>query len=245
MRLHNPWRSVVFGAVVVVLVGASPLMAEEKKTDKEIRQILIKESIDSYSGQCPCPYSLMKSGRRCGSRSAYSKPGGAEPLCYEKDVTDDMVKAYRKRTEKSAKKQALRGQVEVLDGDTLRFAEPKERVRLLGIDAPELGQLCANSTGEKYDCGENTTRALVTKIQGRPVQCEGNERGTYGRLLAVCYTEHGEDLNGWMVVRGNAVAYRQYSSRYVSHEEEAKRAKRGLWNGEFDMPWDWRKGKEE
>jgi len=38
----------------------------------------------------------MRNGRRCGGNSAYSKPGGASPLCYARDVTDEMVERYRK-----------------------------------------------------------------------------------------------------------------------------------------------------
>jgi hypothetical protein len=69
-----------------------------KKTDAEIKQLLIQESIAGYKGSCPCPYSTDKAGKTCGARSAYSKPGGASPLCYGKDVTAKMVDDYRKRT---------------------------------------------------------------------------------------------------------------------------------------------------
>ncbi|TCU17893.1 SH3 domain-containing protein [Rhizobium sullae] len=37
---------------------------------------------DSYVGTCDCPYDLMSNGRRCGGRSAYSRPGGRSPQCY-------------------------------------------------------------------------------------------------------------------------------------------------------------------
>ena len=68
-------------------------------TTEEIKQILIKESISRYHGNCPCPDSVDQGGRRCGDRSAYSKPGGASPLCYPDDISDDMVKEYERRTE--------------------------------------------------------------------------------------------------------------------------------------------------
>ena len=72
--------------------------AEGKKkalSDAQVRQILIDESIAAYSGNCPCPYNTARNGSRCGKRSAYSREGGAAPLCYPKDVTDEMVKQYR------------------------------------------------------------------------------------------------------------------------------------------------------
>lgn len=33
-------------------------------------------------GRCDCPYDLMRNGRLCGGRSAYSRPGGRNPVCY-------------------------------------------------------------------------------------------------------------------------------------------------------------------
>ncbi len=64
-------------------------------TDAQIRKLLIQESIEGYPGNCPCPYNLASNGSRCGKRSAWSKPGGYSPLCYDRDVTDDMVKTWR------------------------------------------------------------------------------------------------------------------------------------------------------
>lgn len=66
-------------------------------TDAEIRERIIQESLRGYRGNCPCPYNLMRNGRECGGSSAYSKPGGASPLCYPKDISDGMVRQYRQR----------------------------------------------------------------------------------------------------------------------------------------------------
>lgn len=48
-------------------------------------QAEINRSIASYKGSCPCPYSVDRAGRKCGRRSAYSRAGGARPLCYPSD----------------------------------------------------------------------------------------------------------------------------------------------------------------
>ena len=45
-----------------------------------------------------------------------------------------------------------------------------------------------------------------------------------------------------MVEQGWAVAYRKYSMDYISHETTAKRARRGVWRGEFVEPSRWRRG---
>lgn len=76
-----------------------------KKTQKKtaglstarIKKILIKRSHAYYSGNCPCPYNRTSRGHKCGKRSAYSRPGGASPLCYNSDVTARMVADYRAR----------------------------------------------------------------------------------------------------------------------------------------------------
>lgn len=52
---------------------------------------LIRDSRMRYSGSCACPYDTDRAGRRCGGRSAYSRPGGASPLCFEHDVTPEMI----------------------------------------------------------------------------------------------------------------------------------------------------------
>lgn len=60
--------------------------------------MIVRESVASYlaSGRpCACPYNAMRNGASCGGRSAYSRPGGAAPLCYPSDVTAEMVAVYR------------------------------------------------------------------------------------------------------------------------------------------------------
>jgi hypothetical protein len=64
-------------------------------TDEQVRSMIIRDSIASYSGKCACPYNVTRNGSACGRRSAYSKPGGASPLCYPQDVSPEMIKRYR------------------------------------------------------------------------------------------------------------------------------------------------------
>ncbi|MBD9628157.1 SH3 domain-containing protein [Ensifer sp. ENS06] len=66
-------------------------------SDALIVQRIIAESISGYSGSCPCPENRDRAGRRCGRRSAYSKPGGAAPICYPDDVSREMIEAFRAR----------------------------------------------------------------------------------------------------------------------------------------------------
>lgn len=77
---------------VVCILSYSPISFS--KDENAIKEEIIRQSISQYQGNCPCPYNLDRAGRRCGKRSAYSRPGGYSPICYPGDVTDDMVKAY-------------------------------------------------------------------------------------------------------------------------------------------------------
>ncbi len=44
-----------------------------------------------------------------------------------------------------------------------------------------------------------------------------------------------------MVRNGYAVAYKKYSKKYTIQQLEAKKDNLGIWQGKFQMPWDWRK----
>lgn len=66
-------------------------------TDAQVRKQMIRASIAAYPGSCPCPYNRARNGSRCGKRSAWSRPGGYSPLCYPRDISDEMVRTYRAR----------------------------------------------------------------------------------------------------------------------------------------------------
>ena len=83
---------------------ASPKPESKRKveavlTAAAIAAIIIQVSRDQYHAggrPCACPDDTARNGSACGARSAYSRPGGAAPLCYPTDVTAAMIEAYRK-----------------------------------------------------------------------------------------------------------------------------------------------------
>ncbi|HEX8365272.1 MAG TPA: hypothetical protein VF603_08320 [Allosphingosinicella sp.] len=89
------WR----GVAAAILLAAATVSGGQAwgQTDAQIRQRLIRQSIAAYPGSCPCPYSVDRAGRRCGARSAYSRPGGYAPLCYPSDITPAMIRSARDR----------------------------------------------------------------------------------------------------------------------------------------------------
>src|ERR1700730_9125713 len=65
-----------------------------------IAAIIVQASRDQYHATgrpCACPDDTARNGSSCGGRSAYSRPGGAEPLCYPTDVTPAMIEKYRQK----------------------------------------------------------------------------------------------------------------------------------------------------
>lgn len=69
--------------------------AEPTIPDSVIIQRIIEASVASYPSSCACPYSTDRRGRRCGGRSAYSKPGGYAPICFPQDVSKAMIEAFK------------------------------------------------------------------------------------------------------------------------------------------------------
>ena len=98
----------------------------------------------------------------------------------------------------------INGPALVVDGDSLKLNG--ERVRLLGIDAPELHQKCEKE-GKSWKCGRASTTALKKMIGSKKVECRGVEFDRHERLLATCYV-NGLNLNQNMVKIGWAVSYR-------------------------------------
>ncbi len=124
------------------------------------------------------------------------------------------------------------------DGDSLTVGET--RVRLFGIDAPEFSQSCRRS-GQQWACGASAAEALSKLVTGKHVRCVSMGTDQHGRLLGRC-TVGTLDVNRAMVAGGHAVAFRRYSTDYVSAEEIAKANRRGLWEGTFEMPLEYRHG---
>ncbi len=133
----------------------------------------------------------------------------------------------------------LQGQARAIDGDTLDMGGV--RVRLHGIDAPEFEQRC-RSGGRRWPCGQYATQALASLIGNETVECEKRDSDSYGRVVAACRAG-GRDLGSWMVAEGWVLTYRQYSHAYMAEESRARAERRGVWQGEFVAPYEWRKGR--
>lgn len=134
---------------------------------------------------------------------------------------------------------ALQG-LKVTDGDTIVLNG--EKIRLEGIDAPELAQRCLSSSGKEYDCGKEAANALKALLSRGPVTCKGDVTDTYGRRLGTCYSG-GVNVNAAMVESGHAFAFVRYSSSYVAEEARARAGRIGMFAGTAQAPWEFRAAK--
>lgn len=125
--------------------------------------------------------------------------------------------------------------VDVLDGDTINIVSngKSDRIRLAGIDAPEIGQ----------PGGAEATRALRSLVENQIVTLRIKERGRYGRLIARVMV-HGIDTSVALLMDGHAWHYKRYDqdAELAAIEAYAKHKRLGLWaeNG-VTPPWQWRK----
>jgi len=136
--------------------------------------------------------------------------------------------------------------VHVIDGDslTVRRDDVTLTIRLTGIDAAEYRQDCGRADTGRWPCGREA-RAMLEKLAGRgPLHCELAAKDHYDRTLAACRTRpfpDGTDLGAEMVRLGGAIAT---SDSYVVEEAEAQAKRRGIWQGDFVRPADWRAAHE-
>ncbi len=130
--------------------------------------------------------------------------------------------------------------VSVHDGDTLRAIDQgkvERKVRLVGIDAPEIGQAF----------GTKARDGLAAMVKGKSVEVHADSEDRYGRTLARLVVE-GQDVNRQMVLDGLAWHFTRYSNdeRLAAAEREARAAQRGLWRDPAPVPpWEWRASEAE
>ena len=125
----------------------------------------------------------------------------------------------------------------VFDGDTVEAAGVG-RVRLLGIDAPEIGGSFERPAPFALEARE-ALQALVLHRWVR-FECDGTRRDTYGRSLFYMSLESGEFINAALLRTGMArVSARTRLRRWDDlrrAEEEAQLRRRGMWGERPRIP---------
>ncbi len=133
----------------------------------------------------------------------------------------------------------VRGPARIIDGDTLDVAG--ERVRLEGIDAPEIKQSCpmAGQPNGTWPAGRVAAKALRGWVRDREVACRQTGRDRFGRMLGRCQAG-GIDLNAAMIRHGLAWAFLRYSQTFEAQERAARAAALGVWSSSCLPAWEFR-----
>ena len=130
------------------------------------------------------------------------------------------------------------GRAFIIDGDTLTINGTK--IRLVGVDAPEISQKCKINKHVE-NCGEIVKLRLVQATDSKDIICYSHGRDLYGRVLGECYVED-ININKWLLREGLAVYYYNKDFKgYKILETLAKQEKVGLWVYEFQNPKEYRK----
>jgi micrococcal nuclease len=133
----------------------------------------------------------------------------------------------------------------VNDGDTVTVFKNKkrEKIRLIGIDAPEMGQKPWGEKARKYL--ESILSSSDWKVT---MELDVEERDKYGRMLAYLRTTDGSLVNVSMVKNGYALLFTfppnvKYVTDLRAAQREARERKAGIWgeNGLDEKPGDYRK----
>lgn len=131
----------------------------------------------------------------------------------------------------------ISGTAKIRNGDSIQIGS--SHIRLGGIDAPSVDQLCLNTKGERWTCGVAARDALAHHTANQSWTCHVLRTDHHGLSVAHCEV-NGEDIQKWLARSGWALAYVKFSRDYVADEKAAREAKAGMWQGAFIAPWDWR-----
>jgi endonuclease YncB( thermonuclease family) len=132
----------------------------------------------------------------------------------------------------------ITGVPKIREGDQIQIGTSK--IRLGGVDAPSVDQLCLNNSGERWTCGAAARDELIKHADNKSWTCHVRQPADRrGRIVARCEVD-GEDIQKWLVKSGWALSYARFSHDYDEDEKAAREAKAGMWQGAFIAPWDWR-----
>jgi endonuclease YncB( thermonuclease family) len=131
----------------------------------------------------------------------------------------------------------ISGVPKIREGDQITIGS--SRIRLSGVDAPSVDQLCLDTKGERWTCGVAARDELIKHADNKSWTCHVVRVDRRGRNVAHCEVD-GEDIQKWLVKSGWALSYVRVSHDYDADEKTARETKAGMWQGAFIAPWDWR-----
>ena len=129
------------------------------------------------------------------------------------------------------------GRAVAATGDVLRIGDTE--VRLAGIEAPDMDQLCSGPGNRRWRCGRDARSALARTVRGGAVSCTVSGTDGGGREVGTC-TIGNQDIAETLVREGHVFADTSYFSKYAAIEQDARAQKAGIWRGTAERPAEYR-----
>lgn len=158
---------------------------------------------------------LFGANRPGRARYSYTPPPTAQPVDHLRLAAVNITRQSMILAVPDAGA-TLTGRCWVIDGDTIDIGG--RRIRLAGIDAPELD----------HPYGKNAKSVLIRLCQGQVVRAEFDGASSHDRSMATCYLPDGRDLSTEMVKAGMAIDWPKYSGGKYRQFEVAD-IRRKLW----------------
>ena len=124
----------------------------------------------------------------------------------------------------------------IVSGDVFRIGQ--NTIRLYGLASPVIDQKCQDGTGHTYDCGYVSARMLKDFVSGDDVSCRVMNINAQNELMSAC-SVGSFDIGAAMVEAGWAIALPAVTPIYLPYQQKAQEGKKGMWDGRFQMPWEW------
>lgn len=138
----------------------------------------------------------------------------------------------------------------VLDGDTIkaRLGGFHESIRLIPIDAPEMGQPFLTQNG---DAGDYSKQCLNRILKDHSLELQWGKRDMYGRLLGELFIQQ-KSVSKLMVQKGCSFVYlysrfssKQEKTSWIQLQRIAQKKRVGLWAYGVMSPYHYRKYKKK
>src|SRR5256885_13725752 len=107
----------------------------------------------------------------------------------------------------------ITGVPKIREGDHIQIGNA--RIRLGGIDAPSVDQLCLNTQGERWTCGVAARDELIKHAENKSWTCHTRQVADRRGRPVARGEGHGEDIQKWLVRNGWASSYTRGSPDYA------------------------------
>jgi endonuclease YncB( thermonuclease family) len=241
----------LFTASLLVTALATNAVAQEVQPGFDPSSTLPTVSLPQRNISTPTPPAVRKPApevstgvTRNGTTRTTSDLNSAPPGALQAAGASSSTRSSNLKTPDSANSEnkyragmTLYGAARAYDGHTLLV--DGHPVRLNGIEAPGLRQVCSTAARTSWRCGQKAFERLSALVRTGKVRCTVISSAGHG-AAATCSAAQTKDIGALLVAEGLALPNRQSVGAYNSAAVSAMKSKRGLWIGPFVDPAKWR-----